>query len=287
MQWYTYWSVWGFFFFLDLIMPNILKKLPLFYFSKLLFLVWLFLPATQGGLFLYKKFFSRINSPFDINRIYQFTDNFKIKINKLIDYALMTEKDEIHPRKKRDHPREEKKEHVKTPEEIVREVLKSPERRIHTETSMDSCNTQATHNLGKETEHKKPRFDQDEYDSRQNIVHNAKIDTDKLKANLQNVRDQFTNSVDRLREVRGNIISGNENKAASQSSSNSSPSVGLETQTPVQTTQETSSTSDKITPNAPTLNVPSDKEIYQTTFSKTNDKEHPREVLKPQEKKAL
>jgi hypothetical protein len=292
-QWLTYWMIWGFFFFLDIIMPNFLKKIPMFYFAKLLFLSWLFLPSTKGALFLYERIFSKINLPFKLDRIYEITDNFKIKINKLIDYALMTDQSDLQTREhkkkdftpeEREHTEREREKPKKSPEEIVREVIGTGGRR-ETETSVGS-NNQNYHDFTKEPIHERyPKFNEEETEARQNIVHDAKIDTDRMRANLQNVKDQFAHSIDRLKEVRENI--GSDNKANVQSPRNKTREnqVQPQIQPEAQPQNIPQQPLEKITPNAPTLNVPNDKEIYQTTFSKTNDKQHPREVLP--EKKIL
>jgi hypothetical protein len=292
-QWITYWLIWVFFFSLDIMIPKLLRKIPIFYFAKLLFMSWLFLPPTRGALFLYNKIFSKINIPIKFDRIYEITNNFKNKINKLVEYALMIDQSELQSsenskqqtskeRSIQSHDIAGKSE--KSPEEIVREVIGTKGRR-ETETSVGS-NNKGYHDFTQESTHDiYPKFNQEETEARQNIVHDAKIDTDRMKANLQNVKYQFSHSTDKLKEVRENlgydnkgyalnpIVSTTGNKTQSQFQSESNPLKVPE------------KALEQITPNAPTLNIPNDKEIYQTTFSKTNDKEHPREVLR--EKKIL
>ncbi len=43
----------------------------------------------------------------------------------------------------------------------------------------------------------------------------AKIDTEKLKTNLQSVREQFNQTVDRLKELRENIEDSQKNRISS------------------------------------------------------------------------
>ena len=54
-QWLTYWAVYAVFNFLDLFAKFILKIIPFYYVVKLIFLVWCFMPNTQGALFIYNK----------------------------------------------------------------------------------------------------------------------------------------------------------------------------------------------------------------------------------------
>jgi len=59
-QWLTYWAVYAVFNFLDLFTKFILKIIPFYYVVKLIFLVWCFMPNTQGALFIYNKFLRNI-----------------------------------------------------------------------------------------------------------------------------------------------------------------------------------------------------------------------------------
>lgn len=59
-QWLTYWAVYAVFNFLDLFAKFILKIIPFYYVVKLIFLVWCFMPNTQGALFIYNKFLRNI-----------------------------------------------------------------------------------------------------------------------------------------------------------------------------------------------------------------------------------
>ena len=59
-QWLTYWAVYAVFNFFDLFAKFILKIIPFYYVVKLIFLVWCFMPNTQGALFIYNKFLRNI-----------------------------------------------------------------------------------------------------------------------------------------------------------------------------------------------------------------------------------
>ena len=52
-QWLTYWVVFGLFNILDHFAGFILTLIPFYYFLKLIFMVWLFHPATQGATTVY------------------------------------------------------------------------------------------------------------------------------------------------------------------------------------------------------------------------------------------
>jgi receptor expression-enhancing protein 5/6 len=101
-QWLTYWSVYAVFSFLDLFAKFILKIIPFYYVVKLIFLVWCFMPNTQGALFIYNKvlrnFFIKNEEILNkyVNKImkktHEVSDKAKEEINKgkdkLIDNAI-------------------------------------------------------------------------------------------------------------------------------------------------------------------------------------------------------
>lgn len=72
-QWLTYWAVYAVFTFIDLFAGFIMKFLPFYFFGKLIFLIWLFMPNTQGAVIVYnlvlsklfKKFEKKIDSHFE------------------------------------------------------------------------------------------------------------------------------------------------------------------------------------------------------------------------------
>ena len=68
-QWLTYWSVYAVFTFFDLFSYWILKIIPFYFIIKLLFLVWCFMPNTQGAIIIYdkiiKKYFIKYENKLD------------------------------------------------------------------------------------------------------------------------------------------------------------------------------------------------------------------------------
>ena len=68
-QWLTYWAVYAVFDFLDLFVGFILKIIPFYYILKLVFLVWCFMPNTQGAIIIYdkiiKKYFIKYENKLD------------------------------------------------------------------------------------------------------------------------------------------------------------------------------------------------------------------------------
>ena len=53
IQWLTYWVVFALFTFIDVFSSFVLKFFPFYFFAKILFLIWLFLPNFQGATILY------------------------------------------------------------------------------------------------------------------------------------------------------------------------------------------------------------------------------------------
>ena len=67
-QWFTYWSLFLPNLILDLIFGDILILIPYFYFIKLIFFIWLFLPNTRGALFLHNTILIRYFGKIDLQR---------------------------------------------------------------------------------------------------------------------------------------------------------------------------------------------------------------------------
>ena len=55
-QWLTYWVVFGIFNIIDQFAGFILTFIPFYFFLKLIFLVWLFHPASQGATTIYNTY---------------------------------------------------------------------------------------------------------------------------------------------------------------------------------------------------------------------------------------
>jgi hypothetical protein len=83
-QWIIYWFIWAFLFVFDLLIPFFMRKIPYYYFAKILFLTWLFLPNTKGATFLYNNVF--INAgPLDFTKLTRYTDRFNLMMKKILD----------------------------------------------------------------------------------------------------------------------------------------------------------------------------------------------------------
>jgi receptor expression-enhancing protein 5/6 len=65
IQWLTYWVVFAIFTFIDVFSGFILRFFPFYFFAKILFLLWLFLPNFQGATTLYNYFVVKIFKRFE------------------------------------------------------------------------------------------------------------------------------------------------------------------------------------------------------------------------------
>lgn len=92
-QWITYWFFWAFLFLLDLLIPFYMKMIPHYYFVKLLFLTWLYLPNTRGALYLYNNIFIKAG-PFDLTKLSRFTKKFSLIKNLFLDKFFNSKKHE-------------------------------------------------------------------------------------------------------------------------------------------------------------------------------------------------
>lgn len=54
-QWLTYWLIFGLFSIVDLTFGFVFSLIPFYYFLKLMFLIWLAHPSTQGATMLFYK----------------------------------------------------------------------------------------------------------------------------------------------------------------------------------------------------------------------------------------
>jgi len=54
-QWLTYWVVYGFFTLVESFTDFFLYWIPLYYFAKVCFLIWCFLPSFKGANIIYKR----------------------------------------------------------------------------------------------------------------------------------------------------------------------------------------------------------------------------------------
>jgi receptor expression-enhancing protein 5/6 len=68
-QWLTYWAIFTALLTSDFFFGFYLAKIPYFYFIKLCFLVWLFLPNTRGALLIHENLIKRHISTLDSERV--------------------------------------------------------------------------------------------------------------------------------------------------------------------------------------------------------------------------
>ena len=59
-NWLTYWAVFGFFVLIDMFSPIFVKFIPFYLVLKILFLIWMFMPGTNGNKFMYNKVVKKI-----------------------------------------------------------------------------------------------------------------------------------------------------------------------------------------------------------------------------------
>ena len=59
-QWLTYWTVFSLFILAELFIGALLKYIPFYFFLKMAFLIWLFLPIFQGASIVYDNFLGKV-----------------------------------------------------------------------------------------------------------------------------------------------------------------------------------------------------------------------------------
>ena len=82
IQWLTYWVVFAIFTFIDVFSGFVLKFFPFYFFIKILFLLWLFLPNFQGATILYNFLIVKIFKKFE-KEIEKVSNNIKKHIDDL------------------------------------------------------------------------------------------------------------------------------------------------------------------------------------------------------------
>ena len=82
IQWLTYWVVFAIFTFIDVFSGFVLKFFPFYFFAKILFLIWLFLPNFQGATILYNFIVVKLFKKFEKN-IEMVSNNIKKKFDDL------------------------------------------------------------------------------------------------------------------------------------------------------------------------------------------------------------
>jgi receptor expression-enhancing protein 5/6 len=67
-QWLSYWGIFFTLLSFDFLFGSALARVPYYYFIKICFLMWLFLPNTQGALFLHENLFQKIYGILNMGR---------------------------------------------------------------------------------------------------------------------------------------------------------------------------------------------------------------------------
>jgi hypothetical protein len=79
-QWITYWAIFIPSLLVDMLIGDYLKYLPLFYFMKLSFLIWMFLPNSKGAKTLHDRVIQQSTGPLDFNRLKNLFRDIKIDL---------------------------------------------------------------------------------------------------------------------------------------------------------------------------------------------------------------
>lgn len=93
--WLTYWVVFAFFSLIDMFSGFLMKLIPFYFIMKILFLVWLFMPNTQGCYYVYYfviiKLFKQVEKDIDeaTEKIGEYTKNIVNQGNELIEKNIM------------------------------------------------------------------------------------------------------------------------------------------------------------------------------------------------------
>jgi receptor expression-enhancing protein 5/6 len=220
-QWLTYWGLFFFSLFFDWLMPRILIRIPYFYFAKFLFFTWLFMPNTLGALYLHNRFFQKIFGPIDI-KVRGITDKIKSKINYITDkltyispQAEKYEEEEEQPVHTREQTQESQgiitnqKQDQNVQEEYSREGQKysqpkdkdilKPVSEQNVPIPKETKEQQFTQEQQHETAEQKIEKPQ-EHESRQNISGDAKLPTESWKTGMQNIQNEISDTVDKLKQ---------------------------------------------------------------------------------------
>ena len=82
-KWLTYWIVFGVFIIIDFFNIIIVKIFPYYFLMKIMFLIWLFMPGSNGCTVVYQLFVKKIFNTFE-DSIDMYTDNIKNFTNEHI-----------------------------------------------------------------------------------------------------------------------------------------------------------------------------------------------------------
>ena len=65
IKWLTYWVIFACFTIMDMFSPIIMKVVPFYFFAKILFLIWILLPNSNGAFLIYHIIVKRVFSSFE------------------------------------------------------------------------------------------------------------------------------------------------------------------------------------------------------------------------------
>jgi receptor expression-enhancing protein 5/6 len=82
-KWLTYWIVFGVFIIIDFFNIIIVKIFPYYFLMKIMFLIWLFMPGSNGCTIVYHLFVKKIFNSFE-DSVDMYADNFKNFANQHI-----------------------------------------------------------------------------------------------------------------------------------------------------------------------------------------------------------
>jgi receptor expression-enhancing protein 5/6 len=82
-QWLTYWVVFACFTFLDLFSGFVIKFIPFYFFFKLIFLIWCFMPNTRGATFIYDNIIIKLFHKYEY-KIKGFDETIQEKIGTAV-----------------------------------------------------------------------------------------------------------------------------------------------------------------------------------------------------------
>lgn len=92
--WLTYWVVFAFFSLVDVFSGFLMKLIPFYFILKIVFLVWLFMPNTQGCYYVYYfviiKLFKHVEKDIDeaTEKIGEYTKNIVNQGNEIIEKTI-------------------------------------------------------------------------------------------------------------------------------------------------------------------------------------------------------
>jgi len=96
--WLTYWVVFAFFSLIDVFSGFLMKLIPFYFIFKIIFLVWLFMPNTQGCYYIYYfvivKLFKHVEKDIDeaTEKIGEYTKNIVNQGNEILEKTISKNK---------------------------------------------------------------------------------------------------------------------------------------------------------------------------------------------------